>query len=81
MKTKEEIKKELLDNLDISIEIEDRPKGGQHCGMRIHPIVVKCEELLLEIKVKQFRSNHKNKEYALSLMEYAIDKYLDENYG
>ncbi len=61
----------------LIIEIE-KPKqlGGQQCGMPIHTVIVKSEDLEIEIKVKHFRQNHKNRELATLLMELAIDELV-----
>jgi hypothetical protein len=61
----------------LIIEIE-KPKqlGGQQCGMPIHAVIVKSEDLEIEIKVKHFRQNHKNRELATLLMELAIDELI-----
>jgi len=61
----------------LTIEIE-KPKqlGGQQCGMPIHAVIVKSEDLEIEIKVKHFRQNHKNRELATLLMELAIDELI-----
>ena len=61
----------------LTIEIE-KPKqlGGQQCGMPVHAIIIKSEDLEIEIKVKHFRQNHKNRELATLLMELAIDELV-----
>lgn len=50
--------------------------GGQHCGMYIPYCIVKSEELDIEIKVRSFRSNHKNRELATVLMDLAMDEII-----
>jgi len=61
----------------LIIEVE-KPKqlGGQQCGMPIQAVIVKSEDLEIEIKVKHFRQNHKNRELATLLMELAIDELV-----
>jgi hypothetical protein len=56
----------------------EKPKqlGGQQCGMPIHAVIVKSEDLEIEIKVKHFRQNYKNRELATLLMELAIDELV-----
>jgi hypothetical protein len=61
----------------LIIEVE-KPKQlrGQQCGMAIQAVIVKSEDLEIEIKVKHFRQNHKNRELATLLMELAIDELV-----
>lgn len=68
-------KVELMKNL-IIISKDERPKGGQSCGMPILPISVKSEELGVEIIVKSFRSNFQNRDLAVLLMELAMDDLI-----
>ena len=68
-------KKELMKLLVIEHKIP-RPTGGQQCGMPIHPISVKSEELGIEIIVKAHKSNYKNKDLAVLLMELAMDDII-----
>ena len=58
----------------------DKPKelGGQQCGIPIRAVIVKSEELQIEIKVKAFKSNYRNRELANLLMELAIDEIIKQ---
>lgn len=47
--------------------------GGQQCGMPSYPVILKSEELDLEITVGYHRSQLKNKELAQTLFELALD--------
>ena len=61
----------------LTIEIEKAKRlGGQQCGMPIYAVIVKSEDLEIEIKVKHFRHIHKNRELASLLMELAIDELV-----
>jgi protein subunit release factor A len=71
----QERKKIVKQNLIVEIE-KPRPIGGQNCGTPIYATIIKSEELEIEIKVKCFKSNHKNKEIALLLMDLAIDDLI-----
>ena len=68
-------KVELMKNL-IIISKDERPKGGQSCGMPIMPISVKSEEFGIEIIVKAHKSNFKNRDLAVLLMELAMDELI-----
>jgi hypothetical protein len=48
-------------------------RGGQMCGMPNYPVILKCEDLDLEIIVGTHRSQLKNKELAWVLFELALD--------
>lgn len=70
-----EVKQAIKDNFTVEVE-KPISLGGQHCGIPINAIVVKSEELQIEIKVKQFRSNYQNRDLALLLMELAMDEII-----
>lgn len=65
-------KQELMDNLLVKFEKKET-LGGQHCGIPIIPVIVRSEELGVEIKIDHFRSNYQNRDFAILLMELAID--------
>lgn len=50
--------------------------GGQQCGMPVNAIIVKSIDLDVEIKVKHFKQNYRNKEFAGLLMDLAIDELV-----
>ena len=47
--------------------------GGQQCRMTSYPVILKSEELDLEIIVGCHRSQLKNKELAFTLFELVLD--------
>jgi hypothetical protein len=55
-----------------------KPKklGGQHCGITTQPIILRSEELDMEIIIGYHKSNYKNKELALTLFELALDELV-----
>ena len=69
------VKQQIRDNFKTTIE-KPHQLGGQHCGMPVNTVVVKSEELEIEIKIKHFRSNHQNRELATLLMELAMDELI-----
>lgn len=46
--------------------------GGQQCGMPSYPVVLKSDELDLEITIGYHRSQMKNRDLALTLFESAL---------
>jgi protein subunit release factor A len=70
-----EVKQKIRDNVKISTR-DIQPKGGQHCGIIQNPIVLKSEDLNLEIVIGYHRSQHKNKDLALLLFELTIDELV-----
>ena len=67
---------ETLKSLVIYNVEKHAPLGGQHCGMQIPAVIAKSEDLGIEISVKYFKSNIKNKELASLLMDLAIDELI-----
>lgn len=67
-----EIKQQIKNNVEWDSK---RPKvtGGQQCGMPSYPVILKSEELDLEIIVGYHVSQLKNKELAFTLFELALD--------
>ena len=67
-----EIKQQIKNNVKWDSK---RPPvmGGQQCGMPSYPVILKSEELDLEITVGYHRSQLKNKELAFTLFELALD--------
>lgn len=74
--TKEERKKIVRDSITYRLGDSKRPLGGQQCGMEILPVILKCEELNIEISINSFRANHKNKEYGMMLFDLIIDDMI-----
>lgn len=70
-----EVKQKIRENFMIQRE-KPNYLGGQHCGMPIYPIILKSEELGVEIKIKHFRSNFQNGDLARLLMELAMDELI-----
>lgn len=73
--TTEELKEEIKKNVKWDTK---RPPvmGGQHCGMPTYPIILRSEELDLEITIGYHRSNIKNEELAYTLFELALDEIV-----
>jgi hypothetical protein len=69
------VKQQIRDNFKTIIE-KPPQLGGQHCGMPVNAVIVKSEELEIEIKIKHFRGNHQNRELATLLMELAMDEII-----
>ena len=68
--------KEILKSL-VTYEVEKyKPLSGQHCGIPILATIAKSEDLGIEISIKYFKSNIKNKELASLLMKLAIDELI-----
>lgn len=63
----------IRSNIEISKGKSKRPLGGQHCGIESLPIILKSEDLGIEISINHFRSNHQNKEYGLMIFDLIID--------
>lgn len=72
------IKEQIKNNLKWGSK---RPSvtGGQQCGMPSYPVILKSEELDLEITVGYHRSQLKNKELAFTLFELALDDLIKYN--
>lgn len=69
-------KQTIINNLSIEIDKPKESLGGQQCGMPIYPMIVKSEDLNIEIKVGHYRSNHQNRELAITLIKLAIDELV-----
>ena len=72
MKELDEIKQAIKNNVKWDSK---RPPvtGGQHCGMPSYPVILKSEEIDLEIIVGYHRSQVENKKLAFTLFELALD--------
>ena len=69
IKTKEIIKR----NVKIS-RGKSKRLGGQHAGIEKLPIIIESKELSLKIEFQYFRSDFKNKEFAMLLFDLACDE-------
>jgi len=69
----EEIKQKVRDNIEFSIGKSKRPIGGQSCGIEHLPIILKSEELEIEISINHFKSKHQNKDYGKMIFDLIID--------
>ena len=49
---------------------------GQQCGLPRYPVVLKSEDLDLEITIGYYRSSIKNKELANTLFELVLDELV-----
>lgn len=70
-----EIKQQIRDNIRWDVK-RPIPLGGQQCGIPNYPVILKSEELDVEITVGYYRSQLKNKELAFDLFELALDKLI-----
>jgi hypothetical protein len=70
-----EVKKQIKDNIKWDSK---RPPmiGGQSCGMPTYPVILKSDELDLEITIGFHRSQLKNKELAFTLFELVVDELI-----
>ena len=64
--------KRLMGEVVSYVDDSNRKLGGQQAGMQHFPIVVESKELEIKISCGYHRSNYKNKETAMLLMELAI---------
>lgn len=74
----EEVKKRIIDELEISFENHplDNP-GGQHVNIPPNiAVTLYSEEMDIKITVGYHRSRTKNKELALTLFELALDEVI-----
>lgn len=71
-----ESNRKLIKSLLVYDFEKKREIGGQSCGMPIDAIIVKSSDLEIEIKVKHFKQNYKNKEFATLLMDLAISELV-----
>jgi len=69
-----EIKKELMGKV-IKKSYPELVKGGQHVDVP-RGISLYCEEFDIEIRIHAHRSQHKNLELAMTLMELAWDDLI-----
>jgi hypothetical protein len=73
--TIDEMKRDVKCNVKCSVK--NPPKlGGQQCGIMSNQIVLKSEDLDIEITIGHFRSQLKNKELGSTLMDLAIDELV-----
>lgn len=70
---KKQVKELMLKVVKSSYPIV--PLGGQHCGTP-RGVCLSLEELEIEIKINCFRSQYRNLELAVTLMELAIEENL-----
>lgn len=68
--------KELILKAIKKIPYKEEPKGGQSCGIMYSGIRLYSEELDCEIMIGTNRSQLKNYDTAMTVMEMLIDDYL-----
>lgn len=66
----------IKENIKYSVGNSIRPIGGQSYGIEILPVILKSEELDIEIHIKHFRQNHNNREYGLMIFDLIIDDLI-----
>lgn len=70
-----ELKQKVKDNIKCSVKNPEKV-GGQQCGIMSNQIILYSEELDIEITIGHHRSQLKNRELGLILMELAIDELV-----
>jgi hypothetical protein len=74
-KTIEEVKKELLDNVVVTVPGRE-PSGGQSCGIIDCSVKLYQDDLDVTICIGNFYNIRDNKAIAMTLMELAIDELI-----
>lgn len=75
---KELVRKQLIDNIE---KVNIPTMGGQHTnGPQSSRIILVLKELEFKVEIGIYRSQIKNFEKAMLLMELFIDDYLNEIY-
>lgn len=74
-----DIKQSIKNNLKWDTKKPPGIMGGQHCGIPLYPVILRSDELDLEITIGYYRSQLKNKELAITLFELALDDILLNN--
>ena len=71
-------KKDIIKNLVITTEKQlSIEKGGQHTnGIDNSPVIVKSEDVELEIKICYYRSHFKNRQLAIQLFELYLNEVI-----
>jgi protein subunit release factor A len=72
------MREEILKTIKWS-EYPERPKGGQSCGIMIHGVTLKSEELDFSVSVSWHKSQLKNKEECMKLFEAYVDSLIFQN--
>lgn len=72
----EERKQFVREGIKYELGKSRRPIGGQSCGLEILPVILKSEDLDVEITINHFRQNFKNKEYGMMLFDLIIEDLI-----
>jgi len=75
MKLEDRVKK-IKESNKIYVDAPKEITGGQHCGMPTYPTVVENDVLDIKISIGFFKSNYKNKDLALSIMDLACSELI-----
>jgi hypothetical protein len=67
--TKEERLKKIKESNKIYIDAPKKRVGGQQCGMPTYATIVENDVLDVKISIGFFKSNYKNRELALQIMD------------
>lgn len=67
---------EFRNERKIYVDIPAQKLGGQQCGMPHYPTIVEHEGLGIKISINYYRSNHKNREMAVTLFDLAFDEIV-----
>jgi len=68
-------REKIIETLEFKVD-DPRENGGQSVCISPRGIILKSDELGIEIKMNHFRSQHRNKEFAMTLMLLAIDEII-----
>lgn len=71
----EERKKSIKANVQFGTKKPERT-GGQTCGVPVRPVILKSEELDLEITIGYHRSQFLNRELAYTIFELVLDDLI-----
>lgn len=80
LKSNEEIKEEILKRIRRETPTNNK-YGGQSCGLPSNKVILISDELNLRIEIGYNRSQIKNYEDAMLLMELYIDEVMGRLYS
>ena len=70
--------KEEMEEIKKTVKFESIPKhpvGGQQCGIMSRSIRLVHEELEFDITINRYRSQHQNRELAMTLFELYLSTF------
>lgn len=75
MKERKEVIADIMKGIIVEF-ISKRPKGGQSCGIEIMPCRVSHPCWNLVIECCEYRSQHANRELAITLFELGLNEFI-----